>query len=72
MTIECRAHEVVLSILSLQSPPHSCPHTPILFFESMEGFPGGSDSKKSVCDAGDPGSIPELGRSTGGGNGNPL
>jgi len=27
------------------------------------GFPGGSDSKKSVCNSGDPGLIPELGRS---------
>ena len=28
--------------------------------------------KKSACNAGDPGSIPGLGRSPGGGNGNPL
>ena len=35
------------------------------------GFPGGSDSKDSACNAGDPTSIPELGRSPGGGNGNP-
>ena len=35
-------------------------------------FPGGSDSKTSVCYAGDPGSIPESGRSRGEGNGNPL
>ena len=35
-------------------------------------FPGGSDSKASVYDAGDPGSIPGLGRSLGEGNGNPL
>ena len=27
------------------------------------GFPGGSDCKASVCNAGDPGSIPRLGRS---------
>ena len=26
------------------------------------GFPGGSDGKESACNAGDPGSIPELGR----------
>ena len=31
------------------------------------GFPGGSDGKESACDAGDLGSIPGLGRSTGGG-----
>ena len=29
------------------------------------GFPGSSASKESVYNAGDPGSIPELGRSTG-------
>ena len=27
------------------------------------GFPGGSDSKESTCNAGDPGLIPGLGRS---------
>ena len=36
------------------------------------GFPGGSDSKESACNAGDLGSIPGLGRSPGEGNGNPL
>ena len=36
------------------------------------GFPGGSDGKESACDAGEPGSIPGLGRSPGGGHGNPL
>ena len=36
------------------------------------GFPGGSDSKESACNAGDPGLIPGLGRSCGEGNGNPL
>ena len=36
------------------------------------GFPGGSDSKESACDAGDLGSIPGLGRSPGRENGNPL
>ena len=36
------------------------------------GFPGGSDSKESACIAGDLGSIPELGRSPGGRNGNPF
>ena len=39
---------------------------------SSWGFPGGSDGKASACSAGDPGSIPGLGRSTGEGNGNPL
>ena len=36
------------------------------------GFPGGSDGKESTCNAGDPGLIPGLGRSSGKGNGNPL
>ena len=35
-------------------------------------FPGGSDSKVPAYNAGDPGSIPGLGRSPGEGNGNPL
>ena len=35
-------------------------------------FPGGSDGKASVYNAGDPGLIPGLGRSLGEGNGNPL
>ena len=33
---------------------------------------GGSDGKASAYNAGDPGSIPGLGRSPGDGNGNPL
>ena len=33
---------------------------------------GGSDGKASVCNAGDLGSIPGLGRSPGDGNGSPL
>ena len=36
------------------------------------GFPCGSAGKESVCNAGDPGSIPELGRSTGEGIGYPF
>ena len=36
------------------------------------GIPGGSDGKESACTAGDPGSILELRRSTGEGNGTPL
>ena len=36
------------------------------------GFPGDSDDKESSCNAGDLGSIPGLGRSPGGGDGNPL
>ena len=36
------------------------------------GFPGSSDSKESAWNAGDLGLIPELGKSPGGGHGNPL
>ena len=36
------------------------------------GLPGSSVGKESACNAGDPGSIPGLGRSPGGGHGNPL
>ena len=39
---------------------------------SVEDFPGGSDGKGSAYNAGNPGSIPGLGRSPGEGNGNPL
>ena len=35
-------------------------------------FPGGSDGKESACNAGDMGSIPELGRFPGKGNGTTL
>ena len=35
-------------------------------------FPGGSEDEASACHAGDQGSIPGLGRSSGEGNGNPL
>ena len=36
------------------------------------GFPGGLEGKVSACNAGDPGLIPESGRSPGEGNGTPL
>ena len=47
-------------------------HFPV--FPSLDlnqGFPGGSDSKESVCNAGDQGSIPGLRRFPGEGNGYP-
>ena len=37
-----------------------------------EGIPGGSDNKKSACNAGDPGLITGSEKSPGEGNGNPL
>ena len=36
------------------------------------GLPGGSDGKESTCNAGDLGLTPGLGKSLGGGHGNPL
>ena len=47
-------------------------HFFILSLFDMLDFPGGSDGKAAVYSAGDPGSIPGLGRSPGEGNGNPL
>ena len=45
-------------------------HQLLLFKES--GFPGNSAGKESACNAGDPSSIPALGRSPGEGIGYPL
>ena len=38
----------------------------------LRGFPGGSDGKESICNAGDPDWIPGLGRYPGEGNGYPF
>ena len=38
--------------------------------KTLKGFPGGPDGKESAYNVGDVGSIPELGRSPGGGHGN--
>ena len=38
----------------------------------IHGFPDGSDGKESPHNAGDLGSVPGLGRSPGGGHGDPL
>ena len=43
-----------------------------LLQDTEGGFPCSSVGKESACSAGDPGSIPVLGRSPGEGNGNPL
>ena len=50
----------------------TCALTNNLAILSNLGVPGGSVSKESSCNAGDPGSIPGLKGSPGGGNGNPL
>ena len=41
-------------------------------YHTQVGFPCGSAGKDSVCNVGDPVSIPGSGRSPGEGNGNPL
>ena len=41
-------------------------------FTCIQGFPGRSAGKESACNAGDPGLIPESGRSPGEGIGYPL
>ena len=42
------------------------------YHSDSSGFPGGSDGKESAYSAGDLGSTLGLGRSPGGGHGNPL
>ena len=54
----------------LLEPPSHFPHPSQK--ASFFCFPGGSDGKESVCNAGDLGSIPGLGRSPEEGNGNPV
>ena len=51
---------------------HRFPRSSQQISKQVSELPGGSDSKVSVYNAGDPGSIPGLGRSVGEGNGNPL
>ena len=43
-----------------------------MYIPYVWGFLGGSDSKASACNAGDPSSIPGSGRYSGEGNDNPL
>ena len=50
-------------------------NTGLVFYTTLMGrvgFPGGSEVKNPPANAGDAGLIPELGRSPGGGNGNPF
>ena len=56
------------------SHTHACLCSPVYKFIMicLFGFPGGSEGKASVCNTGDPGLIPGLGRSPGEGNGSPL
>ena len=52
--------------LSCFSPP------PLIVLLISSWFPGGLNGKESACSVGDSASIPALGRTLGGGNGNPL
>ena len=53
--------------IKVQRNRHMLVLSPLLFVHSGPG-----SDKESACSAGDPGSIPRLGRSPGGGSGNPL
>ena len=64
------SHRVLFPKLCDVNPSYE--HTHIHSLSTIMGFPGGSDSKESACNAGDPTSMPGSGRSPGGGNGNPL
>ena len=57
--------------LKTKVPSHFYIHTCVHIFANI-GFSGGSGSRESACNAGDLDSIPGLGRSPGGGHGNPL
>ena len=56
--------------LGIGPPPTFCLF--MVSFGIVINFPGGSDGKESVCNAGHLGSIPGLGRSLGEGNRCPL
>ena len=59
------------AIVHAASHTHKCMLC-ICWCPCEEGSPGGSEVKASACNAGDLGSIPGSGRSSGKGNGNPL
>ena len=62
----------LVKLLFLQDPTQVSLHPLNLCWPIWLWLPCGSDSKESACNAGDPGSIPGLGRSSEEGNGNPL
>ena len=66
------AHSSKLSSQICLSFPHQIGLDICLSFYWPLGFPGGLDSRESACNVEDPGSIPWLGRSPGGGHGNPI
>ena len=64
----------VLTIINLKKKCKPVRHLSLLptWLWPVLGFPGGSDGKESACNAGDLDSVSRLGRSPGGGHGNPL
>ena len=68
-------HHVLQRLLSrflfhrLPPPPPPPPSSPPPPTHTHQSFRSGSDGKKPACNAGDPGSIPRSGRSSGEGNG---
>ena len=67
LLLQCR--QVLYPLSHLGSPIPMCIH---IHMYVLWGFPGSSAGKESTCNAGDPGSIPGLGRSPGKGIGYPL
>ena len=64
-----------MCLMTLMSSPNQKLCVCVCFAQispSLMDFPGGSDGKASAYNAGDPGLIPGLGRSSGEGNGNPF
>ena len=61
-----------ISVVSACTMALSVPNSHYFVSSLDQGFPGGSDSKESACNAGDLGSIPGSGRSPRERNGNPL
>ena len=65
---EVKQHRILTG--SLEHLNHILPKVSVN--SAVLGSPGGRDSEESACNAGDQGSIPELERSSGEGNCNPL
>ena len=72
----CKVHLIILtgqrSLELLSGIKHVQYPNITMCFLAVWGFPHSSVGKKSACHAGDPGSIPGLGRSPGEGYRNPL
>ena len=75
MNLETPFSPPSLSHCSVGHTKHSWSNRALIFHFNISlfmCFPGGSDSKESACNEGDLSLIHELGRSPGGGHGNPL